>query len=95
MFTTLIVEEGHDPMPSKAFRADGLRVHRLEPDRWVLDLEGVRFDRGRPIGSLERLRQVVRPADLIAGCRRSVGSAALHANGVATPTLAFEGLRFD
>jgi hypothetical protein len=95
MFSTLIVEERHDPMPSKAFRAHGLRVHRLAPDRWVLDLEGVQFERGRPIGSFERLRQAVRPADLLAGCRRSIGPAALHANGVATPTLVFEGLRFD
>ncbi len=95
MFTTLIVEEGNDPMPSRAFRADGLRVHRLEPDRWVLDMEGAWVERGRPATTLERLRLVVRPTDLVARCSRSVGPAALYANGVATPTLVFERIRFD
>ncbi|MBZ5638934.1 MAG: hypothetical protein LAO51_09295 [Acidobacteriia bacterium] len=95
MFTTLRVEGMNDPMPGGGFRAAGLRIHRLEADRWILDLEGSWIHRGRPAGGLERLQLGVRPQDLVARCTGSTGQAVGHANGVVTPTLVFEGIRFD
>jgi len=92
MFTTLVLEGGEDPMPSKGFSAHDLRVHRLTPDRWVLDLLGTWLREGRPSASLDRLRLPVRPHDLVARCTRAIGTSRLHANGVSTPTLVFEGI---
>ncbi len=94
MFTTLVLEGGGDPMPSKGFGAHDLRVHRLAPDRWVLDLLGTWLHEGRPSASLDRLRLPVHPRDLVARCIRSVGPSQHFANGVVTPTLVFEGIRF-
>jgi hypothetical protein len=92
MFTTLVLEGGEDPMPPKGFSAHDLRVHRLTPDRWVLDLLGTWLREGRPSASLDRLRLPVRPHDLVARCTRAIGTSRLHANGVSTPTLVFEGI---
>jgi hypothetical protein len=92
MFTTLVVEEADDPMPSRGMMADALRVHRLHPGRWVLDLEGNRLERGLPSGDRARLRLAVRPLELVLRCARAVGPARLYPNGVATPMLVFEGI---
>ena len=93
MFTTLVVEDGHDPLPSRGLIADALRIHRLEPDRWVLELEGIPLDRGAPSGAATLFRLTAGPRDLVARCVRATGPARPHANGVVTPTLVFEGLR--
>jgi hypothetical protein len=94
MFSTLVLEGGGDPMPSKGFSARDLRVHRLAPDRWVLDLLGTWLHEGRPSASIDRLRLPVHPLNLVARCTRSVGPSQHFANGVVTPALVFEGLRF-
>jgi hypothetical protein len=95
MFTTLVVEGGSDPLPSRGVLADALRVHRVQPDRWVLDLEGTSIERGRPSGVAVRLRLAVHPLNLVSRCTRAAGSPRLHANGVAAPALVFEGIQAD
>ncbi len=92
-FTTLVVAEKDDRMPAKGFLADGLRVHRLEADRWVFDLDGVWLGDGHRSADSDRLEVTVRPLDLVARCTGSVGRARQFWNGVVTPALIFEGIR--
>jgi hypothetical protein len=92
-FATLVVAEKDDRMPAKGFLADGLRVHRLEADRWVLDLEGVWLGDGRPSLDADRLEVTVRPLELVVRCTGSVGRAQQFWNGVVAPALIFEGIR--
>ncbi len=80
MFATLVIGGGKDPLPPKAFLAHDLRVLRLSPVHWVLDLWGREG----------RLRLPVRPSDLVSRCVGASGPPRLHPNGIVTPTLIFD-----
>jgi predicted Zn-dependent protease len=93
--TTLVLTPPDVGRPERYYRIQALRLHPLEADRWVLELDGVRRQADAAVEVFQGARAVVRPQDLVERCVGGVGEARAAAWGVVTPGLVFEGLRLE
>jgi hypothetical protein len=87
-FGTLVVADGQETLPDRGVRVDGLRIHRIERHRWMLEIDGVLVGNGR---RLARSYAAVRPLEWVQRISGAVGKARSCPNGVLSPSLIVDG----
>jgi len=89
MHSHLVVAPSGGEIPDQALLCTALDVHAVQPDRWILRLEGALCDHGRPGALLQPSYLSVSPEDLVRRCVATLGPARLSHHGVETPALLF------
>jgi hypothetical protein len=90
--TTLVVSEGEETVPNDGLWVDGLRVHPLENEVWILEIDGFVLEGGQWAGRFGRNLVPVRPAELARRCAGAMKGSRLCSNDTQTPPLLFDGL---
>jgi hypothetical protein len=88
----LVVASTPREVLSEGVVATALTVHPVEPDRWLLGIEGALLKEGRPGARLRPSFASVAPGDLVRRCVSTVGPPRLTHLGVETPALVFDNL---
>jgi hypothetical protein len=78
--------------PTEGVVATSLSTYPVEPDRWLLRIEGALLDAGRPGAVLRPSFVSISPDDLVLRCVATVGPPRPSHLGVETPALVFDNL---
>ena len=87
-----VLTEGNGSPPPRGVLVTALTVHPLEPDHWMLEIDGAHLEGGRPGPVLRSAIVTVSPRELVRRCVAAVGPARLSHLGVETPALVFDNL---
>jgi predicted Zn-dependent protease len=90
--SNLVVTSTDRGAPQRGVVATSLELHPVEPERWLLQIEGALLERGQPVATLRPSFVSVSPADLVGRCVSSVGPPRFSHLGVKTPALVFDNL---
>jgi hypothetical protein len=93
--STLVLDPPDVGRPESFYRVRAIRIHGMAPDRWLLEVDGVRRNGDADAEVFQGARAIVAPASLAAACVGGIGSARAAGWGVVTPGLIFEGLRLE
>jgi len=91
----LVVTPTDRGAPERGVVATALELHPVEPERWLLHIEGARLERGQPVAALHPSFVSISPKDLVSRCVSTVGPPRLSHLGVTTPALVFDGLHLQ
>ncbi len=89
----LTVRARKDPPPRSGVLVSSLEIHAMDPDRWILELEGALLDDGRPVARLPAAFVSGSPTEWVERCVASIGPLQESYLGVRTAALVFDGLR--
>jgi hypothetical protein len=87
-----VLAEGNGPPPTRGVLVTALTLHPLQPDHWMLEIDGAHLEDGRPGPVLRSAIVAVSPMELVRRCAAAVGPARLSHLGVETPALVFDNL---
>src|SRR6185295_15711530 len=81
-----------EALPPRVILADGVSIHPLAPDRWILEVAAAPMEQGRPVMRSGSAFLDVSPQALVERCIGTFGPHRHSHLGVSTPALLFEGL---
>jgi len=88
----LVIPPTERGVPADGVVGTALSVHPVEPDRWVLRIEGALLEGGSPVALLRPSYVSISPWELVRRCVATVGPSRLSHLGVETPALVFAPL---
>jgi len=87
-----VLTEGDGPPPPRGVLVTALTLHPLQPDYWMLEIDGAHLEGGRPGPLLRSAIVTMSPRELVRRCVAAVGPARLSYLAVETPALVFDNL---
>ncbi len=87
-----VLTDGEGAAPARGVLVTALTLHPLQPDHWMLEIDGAHLEGGRPGPALRSAVVSVSPGELARRCVAAVGPARPSHLGVETPALVFDNL---
>jgi hypothetical protein len=78
--------------PGRGVLVSGMTLHALDPERWILEIDGAELRDGQPGARLRGATLHVSPVELVERCVAAVGPERDSHLGVRTRALLFDGL---